>query len=95
MLKLIYDWEYPTLVSVVQYSAQRQTDTKNYKYQRMIPLTNNQKLITCKATTISCEFHWLYHANFRLKQKISISSEKNHGNLKPGFAQISLAAQKI
>ena len=47
----------------------------------MIPFTNNQKLIACYATTVSCEFDWLYHANFRQKQKIYISSEKKkHGN---------------
>ena len=35
----------------------------------------------CKATTVSCEFNWLYHADFRLKKKISISSKKKkHGN---------------
>ena len=25
---------------------------------------NNQKLITCWATTVSCELNWLYHADF-------------------------------
>ena len=49
MLKLIYDWKYPTPVSVVQYSAQQETETKNYKYvyQRTIPFINNQKFIVC------------------------------------------------
>ena len=41
---------------------------KKYKYvnQHTIPFTNNQKFITCWATTVSCEFNWIYHAHFRL-----------------------------
>ena len=33
---------------------------------------SNQKLITCKATHVSCQFSWLYQADFRLKKKMSL-----------------------
>ena len=41
---------------------------KKYKHvnQHTIPFTKNQKLITCWATTVSCEFNWIYQADFRL-----------------------------
>ena len=37
----------------------------------MIPFTNNQKLKTSYPANVSCEFNWIYHADFRLKSKIS------------------------
>ena len=65
----------------------------NKKTNTNMYITNNQKLIM---TTISCEFYWPYHANFRLKYNISIPSEKDmETSLKTGLAPISLAAQKI
>ena len=68
----------------------------------MIPSENNKKLITCWATTVSCEFYWVYHADFSLKWKISLLEKKNNNkhthmqiSLKVGFAQISLTTQKV
>ena len=31
----------------------------------MILLTNDQRLVTCQATAVSCEFNWLYNVDFR------------------------------
>ena len=67
----------------------------------MIPSENNNKLITCWATTVSCEFNWAYHADFSLKWKISLFEKKKlaythmQTSLKVGFAQISLTTQKV
>ena len=45
----------------------KNTMANMYVYQDMIPFKNNKKLITCEATTVSCGFNWLYHADFSLK----------------------------
>ena len=58
------------------YVVQSNTVPNNCKYvhvyQDMIHFENNKKLIMCLATTVSCEFNWLYHADLSLKQKISL-----------------------
>ena len=57
--------------STVQYSTvpkkqqQQQQQNQKYVYQPMIPFTNDQKLVRCLATAVSCEFNWLYNADFR------------------------------
>ena len=69
----------------------------------MIPSENSKKLITCWETTVSCEFNWVYHADFSLKWKISLLEKKKQQHahthmqtsLKVGFAQISLTTQKV
>ena len=43
-------------------------------------------------------FNWLHHADFRIKQKTSVSSKKEKKTetfFKTGFAQISLSAQTM